>query len=131
MKKIWIFSALLLLAPLSLAGCKRSSSNDGPETPSGSGEEDDDSVTVNFYLDYNKINLNEVYHSQTVKRGKTVSEPPKPSEAPSPEFPVFLGWSAKEIIDDKKDLWNFSKDKITTEYDEFEIFGIWVAEGEN
>ena len=118
---------LLLLAACSssaLAGCKKSSGGD-PDDPT------DGYVTVNFYLDYNKEAAGEIYETQKVKNGSKVTEPTKPTEAPFPEFPNFLGWSEKEIIDNKSDLWNFSKNKIKTNYSEFSLFGIWVAEGEN
>lgn len=134
MKKIHPFSILCLLAPLFLASCGgRSSSGGGSSTPTQDptfDPSDDTQIQVKFYLDYNKINLDEIYATKVIKRGSKVSEPTKPTEAPSSDFPVFLGWSAKEIIDDKKDLWNFST-KITTDENVFNLFGIWVAEGEN
>ncbi len=89
-------------------------------------------VVVNFYLDFTRLDAKEVYYSVTVENGSTVSEPNKPTTPVFPEFPVFLGWSRKEIIDDKKELWDFANDKVSVKsgVSTFNIFGIWVAEGE-
>ena len=135
---------LSLFTALMLASC-----NNGGITPSGGsggggsgGGEDDNKITVNFYIDYNAANANkeftiggknslEVWATQKVDKGAKVSKPADPTEAPLPEFPVFLGWSYKEVIDRKEDLWNFDTDTVNTETKTFSIFGIWVAEGEN
>ena len=122
MKKLFLTLFLLASSGICLAGCNRSG---------GGGDGDEDLITVKFYLDYNQVAAGEIYDTQYVKNGSKVKEPTKPTESPFPEFPVFLGWSKKEVIDDKKDLWNFSKDKVKTDIDEFPIYGIWVAEGEN
>ena len=100
------------------------------KTPSGGDKEKD--VTINFYLDFNQLNENNVYQTYSVKNGSKLTEPKKPTvdQAPMPEFTVFLGWSYKEIIEDKRDLWDFSKNKIDTIEPSFNLFGIWVAEGE-
>ena len=65
-----------------------------------------------------------------MKNGSKLEAPATPTKAPMPEFPVFLGWSYKEIINDKKDLWDFSKDTVQTDETSFNLFGIWVAQGE-
>ena len=122
MKKLYFALSLLFAATTALTGCRKSS---------GGGDDEDETITVNFYHDYNQVAAGEIYDTQYVKNGSKVKEPTKPTESPFPEFPVFLGWSKKEVIDDKKDLWNFSKDKVKTDIDEFPIYGIWVAEGEN
>ena len=85
-------------------------------------------VTVNYYIDYNSLDSETVYHTETVKNGSKLTKPNDPTIAPFPEFPYFLGWSAKEIIDDNSDLWNFSTDIVNTDEDVFNLFGIWVSE---
>ena len=122
MKKL---ALLFLLSSLSIAGCSCNSN----------GEEiiidPDLIVTVNYYVDYNDLMAKEVYHTETVKNGSKLTRPTDPTEGHFEEFPVFKGWSKKEIIDNDSDLWNFSKDKVAVEVGStFNLFGIWVAEGE-
>jgi len=88
-------------------------------------------VVVTFYIDFNQPNSDEYYDQVTIEQGGKVTAPADPTEAPFPEFPVFMGWSAKEIIKSKADLWDFSNNTITSKSGTFEIYGIWVAEGEN
>ena len=88
-------------------------------------------MTVTFYADYNQKIIKNIYYECTVQNGELINDKPnKPTEAPFPEFPNFKGWSSKEIIDDDKDLWDFSTDKVISKTSSFELFGIWVAEGE-
>ena len=131
MKHVKLSLLSFILSAMVLTGCGCSSDN------GGGGDDDpqpyEGKVTVKFYIDFNQASTTEVYSTAEVDNGSLVAEPTKPTtaQAPLPEFPVFLGWSKKEIVDDKKDLWNFSTDKIEAEGDTFAIFGIWVAEGEN
>ena len=115
------FTSTLLavgMAAMVITGCKGNNKNN-------------QKITVNFYLDYNEITANEVYYTYEIKNGSKLKEPTKPSEGTFPEFPVFKGWSHKEIIDNDADLWNFSKDEVNLEKGSvFNMFGIWVAEGE-
>ena len=88
-------------------------------------------ITVNYYLDYNQIVGKNVYQTVTVKNGSKLTKPLDPTTPVYPEFPVFKGWSSKEIIDDTKDLWDFSKDTVrVTSGSTFSLFGIWVSAGE-
>ena len=132
MKKLSI--ALLLAASfLTLAGCKKNNSSNGGGNGgggSGGGTENDGKIQINFYADYNQLNSKNVYHTYRVENGSKLTKPTDPTEAPMPEFPVFLGWSYKEIIDNKADLWDFSTDTVQTNEPSFSLFGIWVAQGE-
>lgn len=88
-------------------------------------------ITVNYYLDYNQIVSKNIYLSVTVKNGSKLTKPADPTTPIFPEFPVFKGWSSKEIIDDAKDLWDFSKNTVrVTDGTTFNLFGIWVSTGE-
>ena len=128
MKKLSIALLLVATSFVSLAGCKKSSGGGGGGGSSGGNT--DGTITVNFYADYNQLNEKNVYVTQNVKNGAKLTKPADPTKAPMPEFPVFLGWSYKEIIDDKKDLWDFSTDTVQTNEPSFNLFGIWVAQGE-
>lgn len=137
---------LLLLSVLSLGllmGCtgnnnpSQSGGNSGNESesdnPSSSSSEPiiEKKVTVNFYLDYNHVSNDQIIFTTQVDNGGLISEKPtNPTEAPYPEFPVFKGWSKKEIIDDINDLWNFESDIVIANSGVFSLYGIWVAEGE-
>ena len=134
MKKLSI--ALLLMSSfLALAGCNKSSGGsggsggNGGSGGSGGGSTDDGKIQINFYADYNQIEAKNVYHTYRIENGSLLTKPADPT-APLPEFPVFLGWSSKEIIDNKADLWDFSTDKVQTDEPTFNLFGIWVAQGE-
>lgn len=124
MKKFSV-TLLVMTSFLGLMACNHSSGGGG-----SSGGGDENKITVNFYADYNQLNSKNVYQTLKVNKGSKLNKPTDPKEAPMPEFPVFLGWSYKEIIDDKKDLWDFSKDKVEVDEPIFNLFGIWVAEGE-
>lgn len=91
----------------------------------------DRKVTVNFYVDYNQIDANNIYFTCEVENGGLITTiPDNPTESYFPDFPVFKGWSDKEIIDDLKELWDFSKDIVVSNKGTFSLYGIWVAEGE-
>ena len=131
MKKLSIALLLVATSFIGLAGCKKSSSGgNGGNNSGGGGTEDDGKIQVNFYIDYNQWNAKETYYSTRVKNGSKLTAPDNPTKAPMPEFPVFLGWSKKEVIDNKEDLWNFSTDVVDTTSQTFNLFGIWVVEGE-
>lgn len=131
---------LLLLSVLSLGLLMGCTGNNNP-SQGGSGSDDTSSsssesiiekkVTVNFYLDYNHVSKDQIIFTVEVDNGGLISEKPaNPTEAPYPEFPVFKGWSKKEIIDDINDLWNFESDIVIANSGVFSLYGIWVAEGE-
>lgn len=132
-KKLLLF---LLLPSLILSGCAKGSTGGG-DTPGGGGDQPggggdepgggggepvDTKVTVNFYLDFN--NTETPYATQKVEKGSKLSEPVKPTEAPDPANGEFVGWSVKEVIDDPKDLWNFTTGVVE---DKMNLFGIWDA----
>ena len=127
---------VLLLAVLStflLIGCGKSNNNSssgGKDSSSGGGQKEE-FVTVNFYADYNQKAIENVYYSCKVKNGSLITDiPNNPTEALYPDFPVFKGWSYKELIADEGDLWNFATDKVNTKYNTFDLYGYWVVEGE-
>ena len=131
---------LLLLSVLSLGLLMGCAGNNNP-SQGGSGSDDTSSsssesiiekkVTVNFYLDYNHVSKDQIIFTVEVDNGGLINEKPtNPTEAPYPEFPVFKGWSKKEIIDDINDLWNFESDIVIANSGVFSLYGIWVAEGE-
>ena len=121
MKKLLLVS-LLAVSTFAIIGCKGNKKKDS---------EDDGKIQVNYYIDYNAITSGEVYYTYREFDGSKLQEPTKPTEAPFPEFPVFKGWSKKELIDNDADLWNFATDEMHVKegYRTFNLFGIWVAEG--
>ena len=135
MKKL---SLLFLFASLSLIGCtnKKSEPSDKGDDKGGDGGDVTPidptlDITVNYYLDYNQVATKNIYISSTVKNGSKLERPANPKTAPFPEFPVFKGWSKKEIVDDTKDLWNFDTDIVSvTTGTTLNLFGIWVAQNE-
>lgn len=128
--------SLMIISVLSLAflvGC--TSHKSGGDNTDGGGDDDTpavvDEVTVNFYLDYNQKPVGNIYKKVKVVRGGLITDvPANPTTPLYPEFPVFKGWSYKELISSEEDLWDFSVDKVNTQFNSFDIFGIWVAEGE-
>ena len=125
--------AMLLLASPLLASCNNGggSSGSGVTPPTSSGDIPTGYVRVYFYADFNQQMSGEYLSTVDVEKGSKVSKPDNPT-APMPDFPVFLGWSYKELINDKNDLWDFSKDVIepTDGSNVFNLYGIWAAEGE-
>ena len=141
---------LLVLTALASMALLSACNNGTNPSPSGSGgggggdsSADDGKITVNFYIDFNTGNANkewtiggsdnapETYAVQRVENGSKVSKPEDPKTPPFSEFPVFLGWSKKEVIDNKNDLWNFDTDTINTDTKTFSLYGCWAAEGES
>ena len=128
MKKLSI-ALSVITSFLGLAACTKTNNGGNGGNNSGGGNEDG-KITVNFYLDYNQVSAKNVYTTQSIDNGAKLTKPTDPTSAPLPEFPVFLGWSYKEIIDNKADLWDFSTDKVQTDEPTFSLYGIWVAQGE-
>lgn len=125
---------ILLLAALStllLIGCNNTNNNSSGGNNGGSSQPKEELVTVYFYADYNQKMLENVYFSCKVTNGSLITNiPDNPTEPLYPEFPVFKGWSYKELIADEGDLWNFQTDKVNTQQNTFDLFGFWAAEGE-
>ena len=139
LKKLGLITLLASASLLSAcSGC--SNTNNGSSTTSE--EVPDGKVKVTFYVDWNATNNPEVtwrtqntgvpYSSVIIDQDTKVTKPADPTTPPQAEFPVFLGWSKKETIDNKQDLWNFDTDVVSSsEGKYFSLFGIWVASGEN
>lgn len=129
MKKLF---GLLALSALMLVGCGGNKTSSGGGNNSSSIEEGD--ITVNFYLDYNQLAVDEIYASYKVFNNTKLTAPATPTSdmAPLPEFPVFKGWSTKQIIDDESELWDFDKDVLNLQsgVTSFRLFGFWASEGE-
>ena len=131
---------LVLLSVLSLGllvGCTNntpSNNQSGSDNPSSSSSSEpiiEKKVKVNFYLDYNHVSDDQIIFTTQIDNGGLITEKPNnPTEAPYPEFPVFKGWSKREIIDDISELWNFETDVVVANSGVFSLYGIWVAEGE-
>ena len=150
MKKL-ICTILCLTSMLFVSSCKKSNkptpSDSEPGTtessPAESGgnesEEEEESqtiidgmpVTVYFFHDYNHANAKDALLTVQSKNGELISEHPNDlTESYYEEFPVFKGWSKKEIIDSEDDLWDFEHDVVQSYTSTLRIYGIWVAEGE-
>ncbi|MCR4562889.1 MAG: hypothetical protein K5694_06800 [Bacilli bacterium] len=88
----------------------------------------DHPVTVNFYVDYNAYSesIRNIYHTENVDLGDKLVAPTTP-EAPFTDFPNFLGWSTKTLIEDPADLWDFDNDVVYTKDSTLVIYGIWGA----
>ena len=135
MKKL----GLLLVIPAFLAlatGCKNSGANTSSgsgdsQTPSSSEIDKNMDVIVNFYIDYNNTHYKLRYYQTTVKNGSKITDVPATPTAPSEDFPVFKGWSTKEITDDyANDIWNFSTDVVAQDSNNpvLDFYGIWAAQ---
>ena len=138
LKKLGLITLLASASLLSAcSGCSNTNndSNSEEEVPDGK-------VKVTFYVDLNATNNPEVtwrtqntgvpYSSVIIDQDTKVAKPADPTTAPQAEFPVFLGWSHKETIDNKEDLWNFDTDIVSSsEGKYFSLYGIWVAAGES
>ena len=118
---------------------EQTSQSENQSSESSSGEKESSSsstiiekkVTVNFYLDFNQLESKNIYYTTEVDNGGLITSlPPTPTVSNYPDFPVFKGWSKKEIIDDVNDLWDFSSDTVVANSGTLNLFGIWVAEGE-
>ena len=123
---------LLLVLPLTIGGLVACNNSNPPVTPSTSESEPEEEppLLVNFYTDYNHYDESNPYYSYRWYDTQVLPEVPPTPEAPTPGYPVFLGWSKKPIIDTKEDLWNFETDfaPLGTYY--LALYGIWMAEGE-
>ena len=121
MKRKLLLGLLPALLAMSVTGCSGGDDDTGEKLP--------ENVVVTFYIDFTQQDGEEYYAVQTIKQGEKVVAPETPTQSQFKEFPVFLGWSEKEIIDNKQDLWNFDN-TITSKTGTFSIYGIWVAKGE-
>ena len=136
MKRLLVLLAAVSMIMFSGCGCKKKPSTSDSDTLSESISDSesinpDVVITVNFYLDFNQVEAKEIYYTTQVNNGSKLQEPTKPTTPLYPDFPVFKGWSQKEIIDDVKDLWNFETDTVKVVHGtSLNLYGIWVAEGE-
>ena len=87
-------------------------------------------VTVNFYIDYDHTHYRVRYYRTYVNNGELITDVPETPEAPLPEFPIFVGWSTKEVTDDyDNDIWDFANDHVMlTNSNTLNFYGIWAAE---
>ena len=128
-----LFAASLLLLS-ACTGNKNNGSNSGNGSNTDSSEQpvDEDVITIKFYLDYNQVNVDNVYVTYQIKNNSLLTEPTRPtsSDAPLPEYPNFVGWSNKQIIDTTDDLWNFATDKVNlpSNIKTFRMYGFWSVE---
>lgn len=132
MKKILLLSFLLL--SLGLTSCGQSNTGSESESESQSElTEDDKTVYVSFYADYNRVDLANPLLGFMWYPGELIPVEMVPDlsdvEAPS-GYPEFAGWSTHTLIDDLNDLWDFSEDRIPHGIHSIDFFGIWFAEGE-
>ena len=133
MKKLLLTSLLL---SLSITGC--SCSRHGSGDNKDPWDDDDEPeivpgmpVTVRFYTDYNHTESADILLEYVSANGELLTQKPaNPTTSYYEEFTVFKGWSEKPIIDDDKDLWDFSTDVVASHTGVLRIFGIWVATGE-
>ena len=120
------FLLLFALSSIMMVGCHNNNN--------GGGSQGEGDITVKYYLDFNALAMNDIYEEVLVFNNSKLKEPKRPTaeQAPLPEFPVFKGWSTKEVIDDDSDLWNFATDKVNVDSGttEFRLYGFWASEGE-
>ena len=140
MKKLLF--ALIALSSMTLAGCKgfdlnpnkNSSSSENESGESSESIDGEGDYIVKFYLDYNQLAVDNIYYQYRTDNNVLIKKiaDPTSDKAPLPEFPVFKGWSTKQVPDDESDLWNFDEDvmNVPTGYYTFRLYGFWVAEGE-
>lgn len=139
MKKISVLMLIPALGAMLITGCKKNNqpSTDGSEessvTSSSSSIIVDPTldVTVNFYKDFNHTHYSVRYYRTTVKNGSLITDVPPNPEAPSEDFPIFKGWSTKEVTDDYvNDIWNFATDKVEQDSNSLvlNLYGIWAAQ---
>ena len=128
-------SALLLIVPALMAlvvGCKNKNGGESSSELSSSISIDETlDITVNFYIDFNNTHYKSRYYQTTVKNGSLITDIPANPSAPSSDFPVFKGWSEKEVTDDyAKDIWDFSVKKVQQESNSptLNLYGIWAAQ---
>lgn len=110
------------------------------------GEDTGKKVQFYFFIDYNNVDEKDTtqtrllasfrwYPNQPLSGCDLLPQDPKNSQAPTSEFPYFVGWSYRAVVDDKKYLLNFESwphdvqegeddiDLSTRNY--VYIFGIW------
>lgn len=136
MKKLLILSALLIT--FSLAGCDQSTppvgSSESDVTDSESKEltEDDKTVYVCFYADYNRSDLAKPLVGFMWWPGELIpaSMAPDMSEVEGiGGYQEFAGWSTHTLVDDLELLWDFETDRVPSG-NSLDLFGIWFSEGE-
>ncbi len=120
--KAFVLTGLIL----AFASCQKKENQDSsPSIPLY-----EDEVTVNFYPDFTSTLSTDIFYTVTLNNGDLLPVPPGTPAQKFPELPVFKGWSDKEVIDDLNDLWDFKKDKLQSPTQIFNMYGIWMAEGE-
>lgn len=136
MKKL--FFPFLLALPLLMTSCFSNRNNQSSGSNSSSEQNsseipEKDKITVTFYEDLNQKIAKNIYKREVLTWGDKIERPADPSAPLDPAFPVFKGWSLKDVIDDDSDLFDFSKplsEEFVDSYMTVDLFGIWVAEGE-
>lgn len=113
-----ILLSLLLVAPI-MSGCSCGFH------PSPDPVDPEKIVDVVYYPDFNHAEKEDILLTTKVKNNNLITEKPaNPTTPLYPEYPNFLGWSHKPVIDSLDDLWDFSK-PLQSKYDTFEMYGIW------
>ena len=137
MKKSFIPLVLLTTTLLIGCGARRNKQEDKVlPNPDEIDDKENGEVTVNFYSDFNQKIAKVIYATQSWDFGDKVVEIAGPSTAPDPAFSEFAGWSAKEVVDDLSDLFDFSTvlskenvDDSTGKY-VLDLFGIWITKAD-
>ena len=132
LKKLGLLALLAFSPMVGLTACSGCSIEQENESESVNPEDIPEGyVRVFFYVDFTQPDTGECLEHQDVLPGAKIKAPVTPY-APFQEFPNFLGWSYKELINSKSDLWNFDTDVIQVEegVNTYNIYGIWGAEGE-
>ena len=122
------FVLLAVLTSFFLTACP----NPGGGGGGGGGNKDNrQEITIKFYGDYNQKVIDNDYYTCKVYNGDKITDiPADPAEPFYPDFPVFKGWSVKELIGSEEDLWDFATDIVDTTDNTMYLFGYWAAEGE-
>ena len=109
--------------------------------PEGGDDEDDKIINVFFFLDYNSVDEEDTTGTRLLANfmwypdrpvGQSGLVPATPTTAPTSDFPHFIGWSNKAIIDSASELIDVET-YVTGDLKDFAyIFGIWsdVPKGE-
>ena len=84
---------------------------------SGSSSQDDmfakDVVKVYFFESAVKYDRSNPFALVECEVGSKIANPGTPTSS-DPAFNTFLGWSAKPIIMDESELWDFAEDSVPT-----------------
>ena len=104
------------------------------EEQGGGGDEDEKTVRYFFFIDFNSADENDETGTKLLASfkwypdrpvGQSNMVPADPTQAPTEDFPYFIGWSDHPFVDTKDDLIDVntycSGDTRTYKY----IFGIW------